>query len=207
VSGRAVTAARTRLGSARGHLRSLRPTRRTSHWEVGARPAPDPSAFRRFGDGSLVVPPADVQRPELVTIGRDVLLHEGLSLLVASSAAGVEIGDGTVLSRHAHIACRERVTLGRFVSSSDHVAVLDTWGPVDGGSDHPIPSQPVRIGDGAYLGFGCIVGPGVTVGDGAFIGEGAVVLDDVPPHTVVYGNPAVPVRRWSGGAWTGRRFP
>jgi acetyltransferase-like isoleucine patch superfamily enzyme len=36
--------------------------------------------------------------------------------------------------------------------------------------------------------------PGVEIGEEAFVGAGAVVLDDVPPHTVVVGNPARQIR-------------
>lgn len=172
-----------------------------------ARPAPDADAFRALGARSVVVPPADINRPHLVSVGDGVLLHEGISVLLAETATGIEIGDGTSLSRYAHIACAERVTIGRHVSSSDHIAILDTWGPIDAVEAHALPPRPVTIGDGAYLGFGCIVGPGVTIGEGAFVGEGAVVLDDVAPHTVVYGNPAVAVRQWSSEGWTGARFP
>jgi acetyltransferase-like isoleucine patch superfamily enzyme len=158
----------------------------------------------------MVVPPASIARPGALSLGDGVLLHEGTSILIADGAAGVEIGDGTVLSRYSHIACAHRVTVGRQVSSSDHIAILDTWGPIDapGGADVPTPpGGEVVIEDGAYLGFGCIVGPGVTVGAGAFVGEGSVVLDDVPAHTVVYGNPARPVRQLTSAGWDGARFP
>jgi len=40
-----------------------------------------------------------------------------------------------------------------------------------------------------------IVLAGVTIGAGAIVGAGAVVYDDVPPFTVVLGNPARVVRR------------
>ncbi|MGH9274016.1 MAG: acyltransferase, partial [Acidimicrobiales bacterium] len=208
VSSGLVASVRRRVHQLERHVQSVRSTRRTSLWEVRARPAPDGTAFRSLGARSIVVPPAGINRPHLVSIGDDVLLHEGISVLVAEAAAGIEIGDGTVLSRYAHVACAERVTIGRQVSSSDHIAILDSWGPIDEVEAHPLPPAPVSIGDGAYLGFGCIVGPGVTIGEGAFVGEGAVVLDDVPAHTVVYGNPAVANRRWSTSeGWTGARFP
>lgn len=203
-----------RLRSAVGHryrrvrslARSLAPVTRTSLWELAARRPPEPAAFSAFGPGSVIVPPAEVDRPERCRLGARVLLHEGASILIAPGADGVSIGDGTVLARYAHIGCSQRITLGRDVSSSDHIAIVDAWGPL-GASAAPRPAAPVVIGDGAYLGFGCIIGPGVTVGEGAFVGEGAVVLDDVEPHTVVYGNPASVVRRLTGAGWVGERFP
>lgn len=163
-------------------------------------------AYRSAGPGALVVPPGTVTNPDRLTLGRNVLIHEGVSILIGDNSSGVEIGDGTVLSRYAHIASAHRVTIGHRVSTSDHVAVLDTWGPVDE-SAPPRPGAGVVVEDGAYLGYGCIVCPGVTIGTGAFVGEGAVVTGDVAPHTVVYGNPAVPVRHLSAGRWTGTRFP
>jgi len=36
---------------------------------------------------------------------------------------------------------------------------------------------------------------GVTIGDGAAIGAGSVVIDDVPPYAMVFGNPARVHRR------------
>jgi UDP-2-acetamido-3-amino-2,3-dideoxy-glucuronate N-acetyltransferase len=43
---------------------------------------------------------------------------------------------------------------------------------------------------GARIGGGAILCPGVEVGEEAFVGAGAVVTRDVPPRTVVVGNPA-----------------
>jgi acetyltransferase-like isoleucine patch superfamily enzyme len=42
----------------------------------------------------------------------------------------------------------------------------------------------------ARIGGGAILCPGVEVGEEAFVGAGAVVTRDVPPRTVVVGNPA-----------------
>jgi acetyltransferase-like isoleucine patch superfamily enzyme len=36
---------------------------------------------------------------------------------------------------------------------------------------------------------------GVTIGEGALVGAGSVVTKDVPPYTVVAGNPAKELRK------------
>ena len=41
-----------------------------------------------------------------------------------------------------------------------------------------------------------IIMPGVTIGEGAIVGAGSVVTRDVPPYTIVTGNPAVVVKQF-----------
>ena len=53
---------------------------------------------------------------------------------------------------------------------------------------------PITIGGDVWIGGGAIIGPGVTIGDEVTIGAGSVVVRDVPPRTVVAGNPARVVR-------------
>ncbi|MCK4583560.1 hypothetical protein KAU18_09640 [Candidatus Bathyarchaeota archaeon] len=43
--------------------------------------------------------------------------------------------------------------------------------------------------DDAVICAGAVLRPGITVGRGAVVGMGAVVTGDVPPESVVYGNP------------------
>jgi acetyltransferase-like isoleucine patch superfamily enzyme len=47
---------------------------------------------------------------------------------------------------------------------------------------------------GARVGGGAILLPGIEIGEEAFVGAGAVVLENVPPRTVVVGNPARAIR-------------
>jgi len=47
-----------------------------------------------------------------------------------------------------------------------------------------------QVGRNAYLGTHCCMLPEVKIGEGSLVGIGAVVLRDVPPRTVVVGNPA-----------------
>src|SRR5581483_10279211 len=43
---------------------------------------------------------------------------------------------------------------------------------------------------GARIGGGAVLCPGIEIGEEAFVGAGAVVVGDVPPRTLVVGNPA-----------------
>ena len=54
---------------------------------------------------------------------------------------------------------------------------------------------PTVVGNDVWLGYRALVLSGVTIGDGAVVAAGSVVTHDVPPYTVVAGNPARPLRR------------
>lgn len=53
-----------------------------------------------------------------------------------------------------------------------------------------VKSAPIIIKDKAWIGFNAIILKGVTIGEGAIVAAGAVVTKDVPPFTIVAGNPA-----------------
>ena len=48
----------------------------------------------------------------------------------------------------------------------------------------------MRICRGAWIGQNACILKGVTIGEGAIVSINSVVVADVPPHTVVMGNPA-----------------
>ena len=50
--------------------------------------------------------------------------------------------------------------------------------------------QPVIIEDDCFIGYQSIILMGITIGKGSIVGAGAVVTKDVPPGSVVAGNPA-----------------
>ena len=53
----------------------------------------------------------------------------------------------------------------------------------------------VHIGHDVWIGHGAILLPGRSVGTGAVIAAGAIVTKDVPPYTIVGGNPARAIKR------------
>lgn len=64
-------------------------------------------------------------------------------------------------------------------------------------SRQPFELSETTVRRGASIGAGAVILAGVTIGERAMVGAGAVVTKDVPPDTVVIGNPARVIRRLS----------
>lgn len=108
-------------------------------------------------------------------------------------AKGVKVGANVYLGYDATIdsAYPDLVEIEDHARVGIGVIVLAHSRPADGWMDH-IGEQRgrVTIKRHAAIYAGAIIMPGVTIGEYAIVREGAVVLDDVPPFTMVAGNPA-----------------
>lgn len=96
-------------------------------------------------------------------IGRDVFLD---------LSHAIEIGDNVTIAMRATLIT--------------HMDVGDS--PVKA-YGYPSTGGPVTIHRGAYIGAGVTILHGVEIGENAVIGAGALVIDDVPPRSVVVGVP------------------
>ncbi len=137
--------------------------------------------------------------PRAIAIGRKVLIQKGARLEAVGSdprdGPKLIIGDGTAIQFYFHCGAASRVTIGRNVLVGGRVYITDH----DHSYDEPDLSAresprlrvaPVEIGDGAFLGEGCVVLKGVRIGKRAVVAANAVVTRDVPDFTVVAGVPA-----------------
>jgi len=55
------------------------------------------------------------------------------------------------------------------------------------------------LGKRARIGMNAVIMPGITIGDSSIVGAGSVVTRDVPPMSLVYGNPAKLIRKLEVG--------
>jgi len=60
---------------------------------------------------------------------------------------------------------------------------------------HPATKGDVRIGNDVWIAWGSKILSGVTIGDGAVVAAFSVVTKDVPPYSIVAGNPARVVKK------------
>jgi acetyltransferase-like isoleucine patch superfamily enzyme len=119
----------------------------------------------------------------------------------------------------ARIICDSAVEIGDYALISWNVVLMDTYRvPTDPAARREALRQaplkdprclegfaearPVRIGPNVWIGFDACILPSVTIGEGAVVGAKSVVVTDVPPYTVVAGNPAVVIRALSPGEVT-----
>ncbi|MDX2018659.1 MAG: acyltransferase [Deltaproteobacteria bacterium] len=116
---------------------------------------------------------------------------------------GVHIGKGTNITPGLVIndGYSGLCSIGDRVSIATNVTLVADSNPNNSIlAEHPyvkqhlIKTAPVIIEDDAWLGTNAIVLPGVRIGRGSIVGAGAVVVNDVPPHTIVAGVPARVVR-------------
>jgi acetyltransferase-like isoleucine patch superfamily enzyme len=107
---------------------------------------------------------------------------------------GVKIGSRCKISSHTFIC--EGVTLEEGVFIGHNVVFTNDRFPRATNPDGQLQADsdwkciPTLVRRGASIGSGAVLLCGITVGENAMIGAGSVVTRDVPPNTIVAGNPA-----------------
>jgi acetyltransferase-like isoleucine patch superfamily enzyme len=147
-----------------------------------------------YGDGKIYV-------------GADCVLGGRNTWLVGFPWGGdaeLVIGDRVVVGYQTTLSVATRLLIGDDTIMAPNVQIYDN-------PSHPLsPARrlrheglradecaPVTIGKNAWIGSNSIIMRGVTIGDNSVVAAGAIVTRDVPPNTLVGGNPAKPIKEIS----------
>lgn len=153
---------------------------------------------------------------EYVSIGSNVRLGKNIKFSKFINIYGCEIGDDTRIG--AFVEVQKNATIGKRCKVSSHSFICegveiednvfighnvtfinDTYprattssGELQTEKDWKVESTLVK--KGASIGSGVTILANVVIGEGALVGAGSVVTKDVPPFSVVAGNPAKVIR-------------
>ena len=140
-----------------------------------------------------------------VRIGSDFYMSSGLNInalasnrrgsIYATDNAKIIIGNNVGMSSCV-LWCHEKITIGDNVKIGANCFIIDT----DSHSLDPIKrrspltdggvSEPISIGNDAFIGMNCTILKGVSIGERSIIGAGSVVVHSIPADCVAAGNPA-----------------
>ena len=145
-----------------------------------------------------------------VKLGKDVKIFAYVNLYGCAIGDHSKIGTFVEIQKNASIGrnCKisshtficEGVTIEDDVFVGHNVTFINDLYPrstAEGGglqTEADWKVVPTFIRKGASIGSSVTILAGVTVGEGAIVGAGAVVTKDVPPWTIVAGNPAKVLR-------------
>ena len=133
-----------------------------------------PAKFGNFGNNSRLGENAQITAPERCYIGSNAAIGGGS---IINAVGGFHLGDHSVMAAECMVFTTEHRFVGAAKLPFDEIRQV----------------KPVHIGDYVWIGARVMIHAGVRIGDGAIVGMGSVVTRDVPPLTIVAGNPATPM--------------
>ena len=119
-----------------------------------------------------------------VSIGHDVRVGIG-SVVIGP----VQIGNHVIIAQH--------VVMSGMNHSYETIEV-----PIKA---QPVLARPIVIEDECWIGANTVITAGVRIGKHSVVGGGSVVTKDVPPYSVVVGNPARLVRQYDAVSATWKK--
>jgi acetyltransferase-like isoleucine patch superfamily enzyme len=149
--------------------------------------------------------------PARIRLGPNTVIDG--ELMVFPHGGQITIGEWCYVGPGTRIWSGANITIGSRVLIAHNVNVFDNLThPIDPSARHKqarqiievghpksinLDDQPIAIEDDAWIGASASVMRGLRIGRGAIVGTGSVVIADVPPMTIVAGNPARVIREIS----------
>lgn len=128
-----------------------------------------------------------------VTIGSYAIIRP-TNLYGGEAGVGLKVGNNSSIGPYGYIGCSGYIEIGDNVMISPRVSIYSENHNF-GDSERPMIEQGVtrsfvKIEDDCWIAANSILLAGVTVGKGSIVAAGSVVTKDVPPFSIVAGNPA-----------------
>jgi maltose O-acetyltransferase len=125
-----------------------------------------------------------------IEIGEGTWLRTEMGEIHLAAFAGARLVVGPEgLLNGCHVSAKREVILGRRVWVGMGSRIFDA-DQHDLDSEHPEVREPVRVGDCVWIASDVTLLRGVSIGEHSVIGARSLVTDDVPPHTLAFGQPA-----------------
>jgi len=127
------------------------------------------------------------QTPGL-NVGHDTGIYDGTFFDLGQDGI-IEIGNFCTLVG-VIINTNNKVKIGDYSFIAHEVVVAGTYAAVPGVEEKDLDKKDIIIGKNVWIGANAIILGGAKIGEGAIIGAAAVVDSEVPPYSIVAGNPA-----------------
>lgn len=128
-------------------------------------------------------------------ISRDVAIFGRLMFAGDGNfPAKLHIGAGTFIGHGVTLGLDDDIRIGCNVSVSPYSTLYTATHPISTGlcrMDPTVTPKPITVEDGVWIAMNSVILPGVTIGKRSVISAGSIIKKDVPPCSLVEGNPAV----------------
>lgn len=146
--------------------------------------------FFRFSPRPVHAYRAAILRLFGAKVGKGVHVYPGVKIWAPWN---LELGAECGVASGAELYSQGKITIGyRAIVSQGTYICTGTHDYTKAG--HPLYTQPIVIGDRAWVAAECFIHPGVTIGEGAVIGARSVVTKDMPAWMVCAGHPCRPLK-------------
>lgn len=157
-----------------------------------------------YGDDIAVDRVPYINGAPRIELGSNIRISGQLNISASSRGTPtLIIGDGVFIGHGTTFGLASRISIGKHASIGGGCYIADTEGHSHYNPQRPIwevpagdaDMAPVTIEDGVQISRNCTILKGVTIGARSVIGAGSVVRSDIPPDSIVMGNPARVVKR------------
>ena len=149
-------------------------------------PLPDSNAKKVLKDACANLK-IEMARNSQLILESPCFTNEPNCTICVRDNAVLEIGHNTFFNRNCIIVAREKISIGAdclfgpnvYICDHDHMFDQDTI------YTDRFKTRPVSIGEGTWVGAGCIILKGANIGKKCIIGAGSIITGDVPDGMIV----------------------